>query len=65
MVVLGAKSRVHVFSMGGAHVTSLNLDKDSVGRRLRRGRWVPAPVPVREAFQDAISKIERVDDMDE
>jgi hypothetical protein len=42
VVVLGPKSRAHVFSLDGRLVTSLQLDPGELDRKIRQQRWVPA-----------------------
>jgi len=41
VVVLGPKSRAHIFSADGRHVTSLQLDPGEVERKTARKRWRP------------------------
>ncbi len=41
IVVIGRKSRAHVFSPEGRHVTSLLMPADKLERRLRRKRYIP------------------------
>jgi hypothetical protein len=53
-VVLGPRSRVHVFSPEGRHVTSLVLAAEAVRSRRRRKRWVPLNDDQRERFGSAI-----------
>ncbi len=42
LIVLGAKSRAHVFSLVGKHVTSVRYGPPAIERRLERGQWRPA-----------------------
>ena len=53
-VVLGPRSRVHVFSRQGRHVTSLVLASEAVRSRKRRKRWIPLIDDQREQFGSAI-----------
>jgi hypothetical protein len=41
VVIIGPKSRAHVFARDGRHVTSLLLLPGELERRTERGRWVP------------------------
>jgi hypothetical protein len=41
VVIVGPKSRAHVFALDGRHVTSLLLMPGELERRTVRGRWVP------------------------
>jgi len=59
IVVLGPRNRVHVFGKDGAHVTSLSIHKEAVGKRIKRRRWIPAPSHVLHAFQETLSSIGR------
>jgi hypothetical protein len=53
-VVLGPRSRVHVFSPEGRHVTSLVMASEAVRSRKRRKRWLPLTDDQRERFGSAI-----------
>ncbi|MBV69990.1 MAG: hypothetical protein CMH52_01450 [Myxococcales bacterium] len=39
-VVIGKRSRAHIFSPAGLHVTSLRLQSGEIDRKLKRERWV-------------------------
>jgi len=54
VVVLGPRSRVHVFSPRAQLVTSLKLDRDAVRRRVSRERWRLASAAEVEAFRAAL-----------
>ena len=54
-VVLGPRSRVHVFSPQGRHVTSLVLAPEAVQSRKRRKRWLPLTEDQKERFGSGIS----------
>jgi len=41
-IVLGARGRVHVYSVDGKHVTSLSLQAEAIQKRIGSGRWRPA-----------------------
>ena len=41
VVVIGPKSRAHVFSLSAEHITSLRLGVGEVERKLGQGRWRP------------------------
>ncbi len=53
-VVLGPRSRVHVFTPEGRHVTSLVLAAEAVRSRRRRKRWVPLNDDQKERFGSSI-----------
>jgi hypothetical protein len=53
-VVLGPRSRVHVFSRQGRHVTSLVLASEAVRSRKRRKRWIPLTEDQRVQFGAAV-----------
>jgi hypothetical protein len=59
VVVLGRRNRVHVFSPDGRLVTSLSLEPDAVGRRLRRERWRRASSDERTAFRKGLDEVAR------
>ncbi|MCB9787010.1 MAG: hypothetical protein H6744_10005 [Deltaproteobacteria bacterium] len=51
IVVLGPQRRVHVFTAGGRHVTSLRLREGELDRKLARGRWQSAPPQTLESLR--------------
>jgi hypothetical protein len=53
-VVFGPRSRVHIFSQEGRHVTSLVMASEAVRSRKRRKRWLPLTQDQRERFGSAI-----------
>ncbi len=61
-IVLGPRSRVHVFSAEGKHVTSLNLTGDKVERRMVTKRWRPASRVEGRHFLSAIEERESQDE---
>jgi hypothetical protein len=56
LVVLGAKHRVHAFTLEGRHATSFSLDSASVDRRVRRGRWRSATPDERQQLLEAVAR---------
>lgn len=56
IVVLGPKSRVHVFSGAGKHVTSLELQPAEVDRRLELRRWRFLERLQSELFKDTLRR---------
>lgn len=42
LIVVGPRGRVHAFTPGGRHVTTLTLEGEALPRRLRQERWRPA-----------------------
>ncbi len=55
-VVLGPRSRAHVFSLRGRHVTSLVLSPEAVQSRKRRKRWLPITDDQRERFDAVVGR---------
>jgi len=51
IVVLGPKTRVHVFSPVGRHVTSLDMPPQDVARRVDGGRWKILPRHAADLFK--------------
>ncbi len=56
LVVVGPSGRVHVYSEDGRHVTSLNLKKAEVERRLRRKRYQPLTSERVSALRGAVQQ---------
>ncbi len=54
VVVLGPRSRAHVFTREGRHVTSLRLEPGEVGRKTASRRWVPLDDEAVRAFRAAV-----------
>lgn len=59
VVVLGARGRVHVFSPGGRHITSLVLKREEVEGRKRRERWQALDSTKRRAFRERVEAVQR------
>ncbi len=57
IIVLGSRSRTHVFSPEGRHITSLNLKKEEVESRKRRQRWRPLDAEGRRLFRKSLRSI--------
>lgn len=55
VVVLGPKSRAHVFSMEGKHVTSLQLDPGELDRKVGKRRWRPLALEDVARFRETIA----------
>ena len=66
LVVVGPSGRVHVYSEAGMHVTSLNLKKAEIERRLMRKRYIPLAHERVTALRDAVGRTKgsAVDDDD-
>lgn len=58
VVVLGSRGRVHVFSPGGRHITSLVLKKEEVEGRKRRERWQALDGKRRRAFKETVESLQ-------
>lgn len=56
IVVLGPRSRAHVFTPSGRHVTSLQLRPGEVERKLERKRWRPLGAADTAAFRTALGE---------
>jgi hypothetical protein len=56
IIVLGPKHRVHVFSTGGRHVTSLELMPAEVERRIELKRWRFVERIGSELFKETLKK---------
>lgn len=55
-VVLGPRSRVHIFNDAGQHITSVTYPGETVRRRTSQGKWrVAAPESVR-GFREALAR---------
>jgi hypothetical protein len=55
-VVLGPRSRVHIFNDAGHHITSVRYPGETVRRRTTQGKWrVAAPESVR-GFREAVER---------
>jgi hypothetical protein len=50
-IVQGPRQRIHVFTSGGIHVTSLKMQQDQVQKRLSRNRWKVASPNEVSAFR--------------
>ena len=55
-VVIGPKSRVHVFNDGALHVTSVVYPGETVRARTTRGKWRTPPEDELAAFREALRK---------
>lgn len=55
-VVIGRRSRVHVFNDAGLHVTSIVYPGETVRQRTTRGKWRVPPEADRAAFQEALRR---------
>lgn len=58
VVVIGSRGRVHVFSPGGRHITSLVLKKEEVEGRKRRERWQTLDRERRRAFKETMESLQ-------
>lgn len=56
VVVLGPKSRVHVFTPDGRHVTSVAMQRAAIERRRQQGRWRVAEPEERGEFRIGIKQ---------
>lgn len=54
-VVLGPRSRVHIFNDGGRHVTSVSYSGESIRRRTSQGKWKSTDDEQRERFRSRLS----------
>jgi len=61
LVVLGPKSRAHVFSLDGRLVTSLQLDPGELDRKIRQQRWMPVEPGKVEELRTRILKAKAVE----
>ncbi len=57
VVVIGPRSRVHVFSLEGRHVTSMQFEPEAIRNRLRRRRWRKLTPDEAERFNAAVGRI--------
>jgi hypothetical protein len=55
VVVLGPKSRAHIFSIEGKHVTSLQLDPHELERKMAKRRWRPMAMEDVVRFREVLS----------
>lgn len=58
IIVLGPKSRAHVFTPAGRHVTSLQLTPGEAERKADKGRWRPLDRAVADDFRRAVESSE-------
>lgn len=58
-VILGPNGRVHVYSLAGLHVTSLNVPSEGVKKRVATHRWRPAAPAEWSAFRAVIDGLGR------
>lgn len=56
IVVLGPRSRVHVFTDRAKHVTSVMMQGNAIGKRRQQGRWRPAEPGERGEFRIQLRK---------
>ena len=56
LVVVGPSGRVHIYSEDGRHVTSLNLKKAEIERRLKRKRYLPLTPERVRSLRGAVEK---------
>lgn len=56
IVVIGPRSRAHVFTPAGQHVTSLRLQPGELDRKLGRQRWQPLRAAQIAAFRAALAR---------
>ena len=54
VVVLGPRSRSHVFTKDGRHVTSMDLDRGEVERKVGKGRWKPLDPAVARKLRETV-----------
>ncbi|MCB9734711.1 MAG: hypothetical protein H6745_19170 [Deltaproteobacteria bacterium] len=54
IIVLGPKSRAHVFTAAGRHVTSLQLAPGEAERKTDKGRWRPLDRAIADDFRRAV-----------
>jgi hypothetical protein len=57
VVVLGPKGRVHVFTPGGRHVTSVAMQRAAIERRRQQGRWRLAEPEERGEFRIHVKQL--------
>ena len=55
-VVLGPRSRVHIFNDAGHHITSVVYPGETVRRRKSQGKWRAAPPEQVRDFQETLSR---------
>ena len=53
IVILGRKSRAHVYALGGTHITSFTLKRSELERRQKRKRYVPLTEDQVGVFREA------------
>lgn len=53
LIVLGARSRAHVFTPAGKHVTSIRYTPEAIERKKSAGRWQRADVAAIDKLRDA------------
>ena len=56
IVVIGPKSRVHIFSQDGRHVTSMRLGPGELERKTNQGRWRPLDQDRIRGFRLAVKR---------
>ena len=56
-VVVGPKSRVHVFNDAGKHITSVVYPGETVRRRTAQGKWRAAPPESVRGFREAMGRM--------
>jgi hypothetical protein len=56
-VVIGPRSRVHIFNDQGKHITSVVYPGETVRRRTVQGKWRTAPPSVVQGFRDALTRL--------
>jgi hypothetical protein len=56
-VVLGPRSRVHIFNDAGKHITSVVYPGETVRRRTAQGKWRAAPLESVRGFREAVGRL--------
>jgi hypothetical protein len=56
-VVIGPRSRVHIFNDQGKHITSVVYPGETVRRRTVQGKWRTAPPETVQGFRDALARM--------
>lgn len=59
IIVIGPKSRAHVFSESGQHVTSIRLGVGELERKRQKGRWRALEVERINCFKEVVSSSSR------
>jgi hypothetical protein len=57
IVVLGPKSRTHIFTEDARHVTSIRLGRGELDRKSRGQRWVTLDKDVKQAFRQRLDRL--------